>query len=215
MKFLTLDPEKTRSSAPACLYVELGDAHWHGKMLNAGGLVLEQPEDDYDDLVPLDPSFLANHYGVDSRGGIYPVRRTYAVAELRVAIPRIAELFGLKLVQGGLGIGGGKLAWGNPTSRQYFAMGRRQLVFNTNWYGSALEAPAGPVLQFDENGDVLFPMGMVVDCLLRWGELIPEQGRRFTKNHPMHGFKDRLSARLTTDSVTFMWARRYGEGYYV
>jgi len=214
MKFLTLDPEKTRSSAPACLYVELGESNWHGKMLNAGGLVLERPEDDYD-LAPLDPSFLTNHYGVDSHGGVYPVRRTYTVAELRVAIPRIAGLFGLKLVPGGLGIGDGKLAWGNQTDRQYFAMGRRQLVFNTNRYGSALEVPPGPVLQFDENGDVLFPMGMVVDCLLRWGELIPEQGRRFTENHPMRGFKDRLSARLSSDSVTFMWARRYGEGYYV
>ena len=214
MKFLTLDPEKTHSSAPACLYVELGESNWHGKMLNAGGLVLERPEDDYD-LAPLDPSFLTNHYGVDSHGGVYPVRRTYTVAEIRVAIPRIAGLFGLKLVPGGLGIGDGKLAWGNQTDRQYFAMGRRQLVFNTNRYGSALEVPPGPVLQFDENGDVLFPMGMVVDCLLRWGELIPEQGRRFTENHPMRGFKDRLSARLSSDSVTFMWARRYGEGYYV
>lgn len=213
MRFLTLDPEKVRSSAPASLYVELGETRWFGKMLQTGGLVIERPEDHYD-VVPLDPSFLTNHYGVDMYGGIYPIRRTYTAEELRVAIPRIAELFGLKLVKGGLGVGGGKLAWGNPTTRQFFQVGRRQILFNASWYGSGIEAPP-PVLQFDQNGDVLFPMGMMVACLLRWGELIPEQGKRFMENHPMRGYKDRLSARLTNDSVNFMWARRYGEGYYV
>lgn len=210
MRVLTLD----RPNSSPHFIVDLDDHLWVCRMLETGELILVRIDDDHQ-VLPLDPGYLTQRYGVDKSGDVVGIARTYTVAELRVAVPRLAELFEIKLPAGELQVSGSLLAWGDKSNKRYFRFGRREVSLNQWWYQVGGHAPSTPVLHFHEFGGIVYPMASAVACLTRWADLIPEQARCFMKNHPATGYKDSVTAFLTDESVRFMWQRRYGEGFYV